>query len=267
MLTGEQLESYRRDGFLVVPGAIAPRELALLQEAADRITAEAISYGEKLDAEGPIELSAADGFWDWNLDESLFLYAQDDTGRRVFRRSQGMWARDPIFRATTAHPLVLDAVRKITAEDAVPYDDAMVVKMPGAGAAVPWHRDPPGPPLIEKTGDATPDFTLDIYLDASTVENGCVWGLPGSHRAGGPTGPEDPMDFDVPGAVPLEAQPGDLLLHSTGVLHGSPRNTSGQMRRTFYLHFRNDSEERLALADAVAARRALGLGGSSETAW
>jgi hypothetical protein len=235
MLSPEQVEQYRRDGFLVVPGVVTGDELRRLQEAADRVLAEAVAHGQELDRVAPVKLNADDGFYDWQPDDAGFLYARGAQGERVFRRAELMWGRDPIFRAVTAHPGVLAVNRAVKGADAVPANDAMVVKMPSAGAAVPWHRDPPGPPLIESEGDASCDFTCDIYLDASTVDNGCVWALPGSHRKGGPADPEDPYDFTVPGAVACQAQPGDMLIHSTGVLHGSPVNQSGALRRTFYV--------------------------------
>jgi ectoine hydroxylase-related dioxygenase (phytanoyl-CoA dioxygenase family) len=107
---------------------------------------------------------------------------------------------------------------------------------------VPWHRDPSGRALIDDVGDASSDFTCDIYIDPSTLDNGCLWALPGTHRAGGPDLADASPDFDVPGARALEAQPGDMIIHSTGVLHGSPTNTSSSVRRTLYLHYRTPAE-------------------------
>jgi ectoine hydroxylase-related dioxygenase (phytanoyl-CoA dioxygenase family) len=95
---------------------------------------------------------------------------------------------------------------------------------------------------MEQYGTAASDFTCDIYIDPSTVDNGCVWGLPGSHIAAGPDLDEGSLDFGARGAVPLAAQPGDMLIHSTGVLHGSPTNTSGAIRRTLYFHYRTREE-------------------------
>lgn len=274
MLTPEQVERYRRDGFLVVKQVVTGDELARLQAVADRVTSEGVEHGRALDAERPVELKDDTGFTDWQPDEAGFLYGRAPDGARVFRRAELLWQRDAAFRVTTVHPGILNAIWQILDDDVVPTNDAMVVKMPGAGAAVPWHRDPPGQPLIDATGDASPDFTCDLYLDRSTVDNGCVWAIPGSHRAGGPAAPEDPLDFDAAVAVPVEAEPGDLLLHSTGVLHGSPRNTSNERRRTFYVHYRPPAElvsgwwsrppewvdgQIRFLKEALAERAALGI--------
>ena len=241
MLTEEQIASYRRDGFLHVPGVIAGEELRRLVAVTDRVQAEAVAYGRELDARGAIELQDDHGFAEWDeLDDRKFLYARGADGERVWRRAEGMWDRDPMFRITTAHPGLLEAVAQVLEAEALPSNDSMVAKMPGAGAAVPWHRDPPGDLALKEGRDASYDFTCDIYLDPSTLDNGCLWAIPGSHRGGGED--LDPMDFDVPGAVPLEAAAGDVVFHSTGVLHGSPPNMSDATRRTFYVHYRSIEE-------------------------
>jgi phytanoyl-CoA hydroxylase len=236
MLSGEQVEAYRRDGVLVIKGAFAGEELRLLTEATDRITAEAVAYGEELDARAAIDLHDDHGFREWDeIDDRRFLYGRAPDGRRLWRRAQEMWTRDPIFRIATVNPVVLDTVTQIIGEPVVPLNAAMVAKMPGGGAAVPWHRDPPGEMAIAAGEDTAPDFIVDIYLDRSTVDNGCLWARPGSHRWTENEG--DSMDFTHEDAIPLEAEPGDMLLHCSGVLHGSPQNTSDQQRRTLYLYF------------------------------
>src|SRR5581483_3972879 len=244
MLTQDQIHAYRRDGVLLVPGVVTGEELHRLQQVAERVTHEAVAHGRVLHEQlGLIDLAEDHGFWEWqSVDDRLFLYARGNQGERVFRRAEAMLTRDPIFGLVSANPRVRAIVEAIVGDAVIPANDSLVVKMPGAGAAVPWHRDPSGRQLIDDFGDASSDFTCDIYIDPSTVENGCVWALPGSHLAGGPDLEEASLDFDVPGARPLEARPGDMLIHSTGVLHGSPTNTSGSVRRTLYFHYRTPAE-------------------------
>jgi phytanoyl-CoA hydroxylase len=233
---------YRRDGFLLVRGLFSGTELDRLREAADRVMAEAVAYGRELDQRNRLDLQQDHGFYEApDFDHRQFLYARDPDGKRIWRRAEGMLGRGEGFRQAAAHPPLLELVRDVKgAGQVLPGNDSMVVKMPGAGAAVPWHRDPPGERALAEGRDAALDFTCDIYLDPSTVDNGCLWALPGSHRGG--SAPADLLDFSVPGAVPLEAQPGDVLLHCTGVLHGSPANTSSGLRRTFYLHYATPTE-------------------------
>jgi hypothetical protein len=234
-VTDAALAAYRRDGFLVLRGVVHGAELEALRSASDRVMAEAVAYGRELDARAPARLQTDHGFYEWDeIDERQFLYARDAQGRRVWRRAQAMWPRDPAFRGVTANPRLVAAAERLAGVAVLPAHESMVVKMPGAGAAIPWHRDPPGRALIEQLGDASSDFICDVYVDASTRDNGCVWGLPGSHRTAEEA---DSLDFDRPDAVALEAEPGDVAFHSTGVVHGSPGNASGALRRTFYVHY------------------------------
>lgn len=241
MLSDDQVCAFRRDGVLRLPHVLAEDELERLRAATDAVEREAVAYGRELDSRSPIQLRDDHGFSEWDgLDERKFLYGRGSDGCRVWRRAEGMWPRDPMFRVVTAHPFILAAVEQLLEGEALPSNDSMVVKMPGAGAAVPWHRDPPGELAFAEGRDGSYDFTVDIYLDRSTQANGCLWAIPGSHL-GGWDG-LDPLDIDIPAAVPLEAEPGDLLLHSTAALHGSPANVSAEKRRTFYVHYRSQAE-------------------------
>jgi ectoine hydroxylase-related dioxygenase (phytanoyl-CoA dioxygenase family) len=83
-----------------------------------------------------------------------------------------------------------------------------------------------------------------IAVDAATVDNGCLQFVPGSHRermallAGG----YDAADADdanaavlrrFPPAVNVVMDPGDVVLWSPYVIHGSQPNRSTQSRRLY----------------------------------
>ena len=74
----------------------------------------------------------------------------------------------------------LDMSGQCTGHPFLPINDSFVCKLPGGDVPIGWHQDPPCciEPLREVTF-SIPNFDTDIYLDDSTIENGCVWGLPG----------------------------------------------------------------------------------------
>jgi ectoine hydroxylase-related dioxygenase (phytanoyl-CoA dioxygenase family) len=131
------------------------------------------------------------------------------------------------------HPFIGDLLSRMVGPDFIPCFESLVFKLPGHGSSVPWHRDG----NIATQGDER-IFNIDIYPDRSTVANSCVWVVPGSHR----WEQERAMQlvargreqFDLPGAVPAEMEPGDVLLHHTKVLHGSTVNSSNELRRVVY---------------------------------
>lgn len=131
-----------------------------------------------------------------------------------------------------AHPFVGDLLVRMVGPDFIPLWESLVFKLPGNGSSVPWHRDD-----TSITGDERV-FNIDIYPDYSTVENSCVWVVPGSHKWEHEKAmawvERGKQDFDLPGAVPAEMTPGDVLLHHVRVLHGSTMNHSSSLRRVIY---------------------------------
>jgi phytanoyl-CoA hydroxylase len=100
-------------------------------------------------------------------------------------------------------------------------------------------------------------------VEDSTIENGCMQFLPGSHRE--PVRPHRPLhgdrgkshtlvtdlrDDDV--MVPVPIAKGDITVHNEGVLHGSGGNSSADSwRRAYIIAFRSH--------DTVAEERRLGF--------
>ncbi len=131
-----------------------------------------------------------------------------------------------------AHPFVGDLLTRMVGPDFIPCYESLVFKLPGHGSSVPWHRDGGLSPQYERV------FNIDIYPDRSTIANSCVWVIPGSHKWEQAQAQEwterGREEFALPGAVPAEMEPGDVLLHHTKVLHGSTQNHSGELRRVVY---------------------------------
>jgi len=131
-----------------------------------------------------------------------------------------------------AHPFLGDLLSRMVGPDFIPCYESLVFKLPGNGSSVPWHRD--GNPVQGNERI----FNIDIYPDHSTVKNSCVWVVPGSHlwekERANEMVQRGRQDFALPGAVPAETAPGDVLLHHTKVLHGSTVNTSPELRRVVY---------------------------------
>lgn len=131
-----------------------------------------------------------------------------------------------------AHPFIGDLLTRMVGPDFVPCYEALVFKLPGNGSSVPWHRDD-NPALGNER-----IFNIDIYPDRSTVENSCVWCIPGSHMWERERADEmverGQKEFNLPNAVPATLEPGDVLLHHVKVLHGSEQNRSSELRRVVY---------------------------------
>lgn len=218
-LRSEQVEQFHRDGFLIMRGLISAEEVRRLQVAADRVVADGV---------------AGRGFG--------HRYTPGGDGQPTYWRTDcTLWDSDPSFAAVSVNPDLLEAVGQCLG---LPFfvmaNEALVVKLPGHGAPVPFHQDPPYASLHGEPDPGAypiPAFTTDIYLDAATVDNGCVWAIPGWHRDGRVDLSRYSEEELLARAVPCEMQPGDVMFHCLGTPHGSPPNRSAQLRRTFYLAF------------------------------
>jgi len=120
----------------------------------------------------------------------------------------------------------------------------LICKPPRIGGAVNAHVD--GAFLY-----TTPQTVVGLWwpLEDCTINNGCLWAVPGSHvngverrfkRNSAGTGTEfDPVEdkgFSLDGAVPLECPKGSLVLIHSSVVHFSHANTSEISRFAYSIH-------------------------------
>ena len=208
-LTDEHLERFDEDGFAIVEGLFSSDECAEIVEEVERAQFE-LSLGEA--ADGPLVYRPMMHL----VSESLQAVATD-------RR----W--EPIVL-----PLVGDSY------GARLYWEQAVCKPPGARTELPWHQDNGYTPLIPEQY-----LTCWLALDDATIDNGCIWVIPGSHLDGTKDHHNDPggspfrvghegaSDLGIP--VPVKA--GDVLLFSSLIMHRSGPNTSDQDRRAWILQY------------------------------
>ncbi len=98
-----------------------------------------------------------------------------------------------------------------------------LVAAKSAYSHIHWHIDFPATHIL------APVVSIGIYLDASTIANGCLLLIPASHRF-------PPGRFQAP-AEPVEVEPGDVVCHADRIYHASTRPTEvGAIRRTLYLY-------------------------------
>ncbi len=114
------------------------------------------------------------------------LYQDNPDGSKTYFRSEMMWDRDPVFKAVTVNPQLLSCHGQLSGHSFIPYGDSVVCKLPQGDVPVSWHQDPPygarKPGSISDGRPETygiPNIDADIYLDRATVDNGCLWVIPG----------------------------------------------------------------------------------------
>jgi ectoine hydroxylase-related dioxygenase (phytanoyl-CoA dioxygenase family) len=217
VITDAEAQFFRDNGYLILRGVLQGEELARMRQAMDELTA----YGSSDIREGPD-----------------FMYGRGHkTGGQVLKRIEYVIDKTEAGKILLGHPCILRSVEKLMGRDLIPTWDSMVLKMPGEGIVVPWHRDAG----TEFVGDQ-PIFNVDFYMDDADLDT-CLWVIPGSQAWGAREAQARITElnrdgFSTAGAVPAPMRAGDVIFHNILVLHGSPPNASGKLRRVVYYEFR-----------------------------
>ena len=154
---------------------------------------------------------------------------------------------DPGFKTVvTRNPTILEMVRQVVGPDVCLWNQSFFAKPAGTGRKVPFHQDGEYWPIRPLA-----TCTVWIAIDDSSVDNGCLKVVPGSHSSGRLFEHEfkdDPEHlalglelkagtYEPAAAVPIELEPGQVSLHDVYLAHGSERNASRRSRRGMTLRF------------------------------
>jgi ectoine hydroxylase-related dioxygenase (phytanoyl-CoA dioxygenase family) len=149
------------------------------------------------------------------------------------------------FLALARDPEIVELVADVIGQDVILWGCHVFCKPAGEGFETPWHQDGhywPIRPLAT--------CTAWVALEPSTVANGCLRVIPGSHAARQLHEHlhEDRNDltlnqrlaagsFDEASAVDIELQPGQMSLHDVYMIHGALANRSAQRRTGVALRY------------------------------
>ena len=215
MLSAQQVDYYRENGYLVLEGQLSDAQLEPLREAVARLLA------------GAHGLAASDDIYD--LEDSH----RPDAPR--VRRIKLPHRVDPAFDALMRSEAILGPVRDVVGPALRLHTSKLNLKSAGYGAAVEWHQDWA---FYPHTNDDI--LAVGVMLNDVGPDNGPLLVLPGSHRGpildhhaqGRFCGAIDAASsgLDLDDAVALTGPAGSISLHHVRTLHGSDLNRSDQDR-------------------------------------
>jgi len=137
---------------------------------------------------------------------------------------------------------IVDCARALVGADIVLWSSVLFIKDSDSSAFVSWHQDATYMAL-----EPANFVTAWVALSPSTIENGCVSVIPGTHRAGRRnhedtfgadnilTRGQQVDDIDDTEAEHLTLAPGQMSLHHPWLVHGSQPNRSATRRVGFAL--------------------------------
>jgi len=237
------VDSYERNGYAVAPQALSAGDLtpflAVLNRGVDALA-------RKLMAEGKItDLHEGESF-----ERRLASIAG---GRDLGMRSWDDIAMGPELFGLIRHRAILDAVESLIGPEIFFNGDYHVrPKLPDSKlTAFPWHQD------SQYYGEPTKHMhiiTVTVPLVDVTLDNGCLWMIPGSQKWGllaGARGAdmnirtfEDVESRGTPTPVPMKF--GDIMLFHNLTLHSSKLNKTDRVRWTLDLRYSPTKEAREA---------------------
>lgn len=220
-LTPYQIEFFNRNGYLVVPDIINSTDVERYKDIYNRFLDGTIATGNNRSDLG-------DGLGTSKTTENI---------------TQIMWPSDfaPELLTMKYHLRTAAIAKEVYGEDMDMDFDMLINKAPFTDTATPWHQDAA---YWIKMPDKR-SLSCWLALDNATVENGCMWYVPGSHlqplrghRSAGKASGALTCEGSEDEGVFVELKPGSCVLHHGGTLHYSRGNSTDSMRRAFITNFR-----------------------------
>jgi phytanoyl-CoA hydroxylase len=231
---GAFVEHFATHGFALLAGALDPEEVAAVNTEALRLCRGDygdVRYGW---SDKPEDAAGEPG-------ESL---SDEEVLRRYLCIHYPHKVSQPA-REALEHPRIVDALVKVIGPNVKAMQSMLFIKSEGKPGQA-WHQDEFFIPTRDRSLTAA-----WIALDDATVENGCLWVLPGSHQPGIIYPDRDQDDerfdcsieaFDFPytddDAVPVEMPAGAAVIFNGYLLHRSlPNSGKHGFRRALANHY------------------------------
>ncbi|MHA4845038.1 phytanoyl-CoA dioxygenase family protein [Flavitalea antarctica] len=231
-ISEKNISFYQEYGYLVAKGLLTATEILELKTDTAKIFKG--FYGS-IDGMLPVDYNTSDH-------EVLVKYVAIHFPHKI----------SPVIKNYLAHPSITAILTAIISKNVKCMQSMLFVKGPGK-AGQSWHQDEYYIPTRDKSLTG-----VWIAIDNASVENGCLWVVPGSQRPGyimkrvhnksSEYADEDSIDvsgYKPEEIVPLEAEKGDVVFFNGYLLHSSLRNKTKDHFRTALVNHYMSAESML----------------------
>jgi ectoine hydroxylase-related dioxygenase (phytanoyl-CoA dioxygenase family) len=216
MISDKEVETYRRDGVIVVPEVLAGATLAKVRQIIAELVARAAEVSEHTEV--------------YDLEPG-----HTNEHPRV-RRIKTPHKVHPIFDEIVRSAPILDILKKLIGPGLRLHGSKLNMKSAQYGSPVEWHQDWA---FYPHTNDDV--LAIGVLLDDCDLANGPMLVTPGTHKGviwnhhgddGCFAGLIDPdlIRGEIERAVPCIGKAGSMSFHHVRALHGSAQNTSDRPR-------------------------------------
>lgn len=222
MLTDDQLEFYKENGYILVKGLLSKEEAAMYRQHVHDLAHRLYVESNK----------GHDATWG---------AARDHAGgqKTVLQHCHDVQFQDAALARLITDPKLTGVAAQIIGPNVQLHHTKMFIKPPEKGSPFPMHQDAPYFPHQNHSMIAA-----IIHFDDAPLEKGCVRVVPGTHKSLLPHSSSggwhvDPEVYPVAEATPCPAEAGDVLFFSYLTVHGSGVNESQEARTTLLVQMRD----------------------------
>ena len=219
-LSSEQIKHHRTDGYTIVEDFLNRDELEAFRTVLDEALAE----------RGSLRIPGQD---QEDFDED------DDP---VFLQRVNLWTSCPAIKELILDPRIGKICSQLEGVDAYRiWHDHCLIKRPWDNPTS-WHRDNPNWSFYSEHS-----ISIWIALDDATIQNGCLYFLPCTHRLEGFKGSGIPRsmnglfktfpDWATIKPEPVELKAGSCTFHNGLLAHAAGPNMTTGLRRAFVAIF------------------------------
>lgn len=231
-LSPENIRFYKDAGYLIAPGLVDKEEISALKQETAKIF-----RGERGPIEGLIKID------DHESDSDVLKkYVAIHFPHKI----------SAVIKASLTHQKIVDVLTGIVSPNVKCMQSMLFVKGPGkAGQA--WHQDEYYIPTRDRSL-----VGVWIAIDDASIENGCLWIIPGSNHPGymrprvvnnsDEYADEDTIDvagYAEDSIIPVEVKSGSVVFFNGYTLHSSKRNKTADCFRTALVNHYMSAESML----------------------
>ncbi len=254
IISSEQLADYKREGFLVLEDFVESAQCDRLQRRAEELVEQFDPRGmrsifstreqSRLSDDYFLESGSKIRFF---FEEQAFLHdgsLKQSKERSINKIGHALHDLDPVFNEFSRKSEIKHLSADLGIEEPLLLQSMYIFKQPNIGGEVTCHQD-----STFLYTEPTEIAGLWFALEDATIENGCLWAIPGGHKLGLKarwirTAEGDGMrfeTFDVTAwpeekLVPLKVRKGTLIVLDGLLPHKSLANTSSKSRHAYTLH-------------------------------